>query len=219
MQITIFNTPIVSQILSLLAKLFLKVMGWRIQGKAPRLARYVLVGAPHTSNWDFVYGMAIGLATGVQCHWVGKHTLFWGPFNWVIRWMGGIPLDRNGRCRRGSLVEQAVCTFKQHRKLGLVICPEGTRARGERWHTGFYHMAKNAGVPIVLAFLDFKDRTGGFGPVIEPGVDIEKDLSEIQAFYSDIYGKHPECFSPVSPKCTKQSLQGHTRHRLHNACD
>lgn len=215
MQITIFNTPIISQALSLLAKLFLKSMGWEIQGKAPRLARYILVGAPHTSNWDFIYGMAIGLATGVQCYWVGKHTLFWGPFNWVMRWMGGIPLDRKGRCRRGSLVEQTVCTFKLHRKLGLVICPEGTRSKGERWHTGFYHMAKNAGIPIVLAFLDFKNKTGGFGPIIEPGDDMEKDLSEIQAFYADIHGKYPEDFSPVTQKCLQRKRDCSHKPYLH----
>ncbi|WP_257295558.1 hypothetical protein [Endozoicomonas sp. YOMI1] len=80
-------------------------------------------------------------------------------------------------------------------------------------------MAKNAGIPIVLAFLDFKDRTGGFGPVIEPGEDIEKDLSEIQAFYTEIYGKHPECFSPVSPKCTKRKFQNHHKQQPHNVCD
>lgn len=200
MRVTIFNTPVISQCFSLLARFFLKLSGWSIDGKPPKLARYVLVGAPHTSNWDFVFGMAIGLATGVHCYWVGKHTLFRGPLNPVMRWMGGIPLDRNGRCRRGSLVDQTVCTFKQHRKFGLVICPEGTRSRGERWRTGFYHMAKNAGVPIVLAYLDFRNRVGGFGPIIEPGEDINKDLHQIQAFYANIHGKNPECFSPVSPR-------------------
>lgn len=197
MQTTIFNTPFVTQLFAVLARLILRILGWKIHGKAPPLARFILVAAPHTSNWDLVYGMAVGLACGLQCHWVGKHTLFRGPMNWAMRWMGGIPLDRNGRCRRGSLVEQTVCTFKQHRKLGLVICPEETLNRAKRWRTGFYHMAKNANVPIVLAFLDYRKKVGGIGPVIEPGDDIDKDLAQIQAFYIDIHGKKPDCSSPV----------------------
>ncbi len=200
MRVNIFNTPVVSHALTLLARTFLKLSGWTITGQAPRVPRYIMVGAPHTSNWDFFYGMAIALATGVNCYWIGKHTLFRGPFNPVMRWMGGIPLDRQGRCSRGSLVDQTVCTFKQHHQLGIVICPEGTRSKGERWHTGFYHIAQNADVPIVLAFLDFKNKTGGFGPIIKPSSNIHKDLHEIQAFYTRVYGRHPECFSPVCPE-------------------
>ncbi len=199
MRLTIFNTPVISQIISLMARLFLKLAGWTIVGEAPKVPKYVMVGAPHTSNWDFIFGMAIALATGAECHWIGKHTLFRGPFNPIMRWMGGIPLDRNGRCRRGSLVEQTVCYYKQHHRLAIVVCPEGTRSLGDRWRTGFYHMAKNANVPIVLAFLDFKNRRGGYGPTVRTSDNIDKDLHEIQAFYANIHGKHPECVSPVYP--------------------
>ena len=202
MRVTIFNTPVVSPFFALLAKMFLKVTGWTIAGEPPKVARYVMVGAPHTSNWDFVYGMSIAMATGTECFWVGKHTLFRGPLNPLMRWLGGIPLDRNGRCRRGSLVEQTACCFKQYHRLGIVICPEGTRSKGDRWRTGFYHIAKNANVPIVLGFLDYGKKTGGYGPIIQPGDgdDVEKDLHEIQAFYTDIHGKIPDCFSPVYPE-------------------
>ena len=144
--------------------------------------------------------MSIALVTGVECHWVGKHTLFWGPLNPISRWLGGIPLDRNGRCRRGSLVEQTACAFKQHHKLGIVICPEGTRSKGDRWRTGFYHIAKNAEVPIVLGFLDYRKKTGGYGPIFQPSGNMEKDLHEIQGFYTDIHGRIPDCFSPVYPE-------------------
>ena len=199
MRLTIFNTPVISHILTLTAKIFLKICGWKIEGEPPKVPKYVMVGAPHTSNWDFLFGMAIAMATQVECYWVGKHTLFWGPLNPIMRWMGGIPLDRNGRCRRGSLVEQTVCCFKQHHRLGIVVSPEGTRSKGDRWRTGFYHMAKNANVPIVLAFLDFKNKRGGYGPTIRPSGCIDKDLHEIQAFYTDIHGKYPDCFSPIYP--------------------
>ena len=199
MRVTIFNTPVVSKILSIVATLFLKITGWKIQGQAPRIPRYILVGAPHTSNWDFIF-------------WHGHRSVHRNPVlpdRQTHTILGTVKLDYalDGRHPSGSQWSKrpgqpgwASCLyFKQHKRLGLIICPEGSRGRTERWRTGFYHMAKNANVPIVLGFLDFKNKTGGFGPIIEPGGDIEKDLSIIQAFYVDVHAKHPECYSPICP--------------------
>jgi 1-acyl-sn-glycerol-3-phosphate acyltransferase len=194
MRLTVFNTPVISQVLMALARLCLFISGWKIEGKKPRVPRYVMVAAPHTSNWDFFIGLAVGLCYGIQCHWMGKTSLFWGPLAPIMRWLGGIPVDRT---RRNSLVNQTVCCFKGNKQLGLVICPEGSRSKGDRWRTGFYHIAKGANVPIVLAYLDFKERKAGFGPVIKPGDNMEKDLAEIQAFYEKKEGRFPDSFSPV----------------------
>ncbi|MGI9282064.1 MAG: lysophospholipid acyltransferase family protein [Endozoicomonas sp.] len=194
MRLTVFNTPIISQLLKVLARLCLLISGWKVEGKKPCVPRYVLVAAPHTSNWDFFIGMAVGLSHGIGAHWLGKSSLFWGPLGPIMRWLGGIPVDR---ARRSSLVEQSICCFKGNKQLGLVICPEGTRFKGDRWRTGFYHIAKGAEVPIILAYLDFRKKKAGFGPAIKPGCSMEKDLAEIQAFYEKKQGKFPQCFSPV----------------------
>ncbi|WP_433998564.1 lysophospholipid acyltransferase family protein [Endozoicomonas sp.] len=197
MRVTVFNTPVISHFLMFLARLMLSLSGWKIEGQKPKVPRYVLVAAPHTSNWDFFIGIAIGLRCGVKCYWMGKASLFWGPLGLVLRWLGGIPVDRT---KRNSLVSQTVCCFKGNKQLGLVICPEGTRSRGNRWRTGFYHIAKGANVPIILGYLDFERKVGGFGPALKPGDNMEKDMAEIQAFYQGINGKFPDCFSPVQPK-------------------
>lgn len=191
MKHTIFNTPLITPALSIAAKLLLTLTKWKVSGDAPRLARYILVGAPHTSRLDFVFAMSIALATRTECYWVAKHALFWGPMHFVLRWLGGIPHDKKARAERNSLVEQTVCVFKQHRKFALLIYPEGDEQT--RWHSGFYHIAKNAEIPIVLGFLDYRTKQGGFGPTLVPSHDMEKDLCEIQGFYENIEGRHTKC--------------------------
>ena len=197
MRFTIFNTPVIRPLFTLIARLGLFLSGWKVEGKKPKAPRFILVAAPHTSNLDFFYGIAIGLCTGVHCYWMGKSSLFWGPFGPIMRWLGGIAVDRT---KPKSMVKQTVCAFKGNKQLRLVICPEGTRAKGDRWRTGFYHVAKNANIPIVLGYLDFKRKVGGFGPIVKPTNNMEKDLCEIQAFYESVTGKHPERFSPVQSK-------------------
>ncbi|WP_257280742.1 MULTISPECIES: lysophospholipid acyltransferase family protein [unclassified Endozoicomonas] len=194
MRLTVFNTPIISYLLKALAKMCLLISGWKVEGNQPRVPRYILVAAPHTSKWDFFIGMAVGLSHGIEAHWLGKSSLFRRPLGSVMRWLGGIPVDRD---RRGSLVDQSICCFKGNKQLGLIICPEGTRSKGDRWRTGFYHIARGAEVPIILAYMDFRKKKAGFGPTIKPGCSMKKDLAEIQAFYDKKQGKHPNCFSPV----------------------
>ncbi len=202
MRVTLYNTPVVSHFMILLAKLFLRLAGWQVCGQPPRVARYIIVGAPHTSKWDFLFAMAIALRCRISCHWLASSSLFWGPLGVIMRWLGGIPVNQK---RKNSLVSQTVCAYKQYRQLGIVICPEGGRNKRERWHTGFYHIAKNAEIPIILGYLDFSKKTGGFGPVIKPTGNMAKDMAEIEAFYANIYGKFPESFSPVNPDAIPNS--------------
>ncbi|WP_263079674.1 1-acyl-sn-glycerol-3-phosphate acyltransferase [Endozoicomonas sp. Mp262] len=202
MRVTLYNTPVVSHLLVLLAKIFLHLTGWKVNGPPPRVARYIIIGAPHTSRWDFIFGIAIALKCKIRCHWLGSSALFWGPFGIVLRWLGGIPVNRK---RKNSLVNQTVCAYKQHHQLGIVICPEGGMNKGERWHTGFYHIARNAEIPIIPGYLDFNTKTGGFGSAIKPSCNMSKDMAEIEAFYANIYGKFPESFSPVNSNAISSS--------------
>ncbi len=191
MRFTVFNTPIISQLLYVLAWLTLKVLGWKVEGRPPKCSRYVLIGAPHTSNWDFVLTISASLILGVRINWLGKVSLFCGPLRPIMCWLGGIPVNRE---RRNGIVGQTVSAFRSNRRLIITLAPEGTRSHVTRWKTGFYHIAREANVPIVLGYLDFKRKTVGIGPSFRPTGDLERDMAAIQHFYHDITGKHPEKF-------------------------
>jgi 1-acyl-sn-glycerol-3-phosphate acyltransferase len=173
---------------------WLTAFGWRAQGMAlPPKA--VVIAAPHTSNWDFPFTLALAYVLDVECSWLGKHTLFKPPFGFFFRSLGGIPVDRRDR---NDLVAAVVEVIKQHDQLMLVVAPEGTRARTKRWKTGFYHMALGAGVPIVLGFLDYTRKRGGVLEVFYPTGDIEADMAAIRGRYSSIEGKHPSRMSEIT---------------------
>jgi 1-acyl-sn-glycerol-3-phosphate acyltransferase len=189
MQRTIFDTPILRHILPGFGRLMLRIFGWKIEGEFPDLPKYVLIGAPHTSNWDFPVGIAICFARQQKVYWMGKHTLFWGPLGPISRWLGGIPVDRR---KSNSLVEQIVQVYREHEQLVVAIPPEGTRKKVEKWKTGFYYIALGSQLPIVLGFIDFGRKVGGCGEVFYPTGDIEADMAKIRAFYAPIKGKNPE---------------------------
>lgn len=189
MQYTIFDVPILRDIFRLLAILFLKMIGWRKEGSLPDIPKYVVILAPHTSNWDFPIGLAMIFALKLRGYWLGKDGLFRWPFHGFFRWLGGIPLDRS---RSSDVVAQMVQLFKERAKLTMVLAPEGTRKKVTYWKSGFYHIARGANVPIVLAFLDYLRKAGGIGPVFNPTGDIEADMEYIRAFYAAMTGKHPE---------------------------
>lgn len=171
------------------AILFMALIGWRITGGLPNLEKFIIVGAPHTSNWDFVLVMATATALGVRISWMGKHTLFRGPANRVLRWMGGIPIDR--RATQG-VVGENVQAFNGRDKLILCITPEGTRSKVRAWKSGFYQIALGAGVPILLAAFDYAHKAIDLGPVLQPSGNYEADLARIRAHYAAIRGKYPE---------------------------
>lgn len=188
MHYTIFDTPIVRHLFAWISRGLLALFGWRLEGQFPNLPKYVMIAAPHTSNWDFPVTLGICFAAHAKVYWMGKHTLFWGPFGPVMRWLGGIPVDRT---QKNSLVEQLVQVYARSERLVVIIPPEGTRAAVSQWKTGFYHIAMGAKVPIILGFLDFKRKVGGFGPVFHPTGQIEADFASMRAFYADKTGKNP----------------------------
>lgn len=182
---TVFRTPILRPLLALLARLLLKLSGWQVMGSVPALPRYVLVGAPHTSNWDFLLMLLALLKLDVDVHWMGKHTLFARPFGALMLWLGGIPINRS---QASNTATQMIERFRAADELVVLITPEGTRAQVERWKTGFYHIAVGANVPIVLGYIDAATKQLGMGPVFHPSGDLQRDIPLIQAFYADKTG-------------------------------
>ena len=157
--------------------------GWRLEGALPDVKKYVIIGAPHTSNWDFPVALGLAFCYRVKMFWMGKHTLFRWPLGGLMRWLGGIPVNRSAS---QNLVAQAVAAMHASDELILAIPPEGTRQQVRQWKTGFYFIAQEAGTPIVLAFLDLKNKRAGFGPTLQPTGDLEQDMQTIKAFYAPI---------------------------------
>ena len=181
----------------LAARTFLKLAGWRPEGTRPPAARYVLIAAPHTSNWDLAFLLAFAVLFDVRVSWMGKHVLFKPPHGWLMRRLGGIPIERE---RRGDMVEQMARAFAETDRLALVVPAEGTRRYVPYWKSGFYHIARRANVPIVLGYLDYRRRRGGFGPALLPSGDVPRDMDAIRAFYADKVGRFPDAFGAVRLK-------------------
>lgn len=189
MNYTIFDTPVVNTVIRWFSIISLKISGWRTVGTLPDIPKFVMIAAPHTSNWDFPIMMFIAFKMRAKLYWMGKDAIFRKPFRGLFKWLGGIPIDRS---RSNNVVEQMVVNFHEADKLILTIPPSGTRKKVKKWKSGFYHIAAGANVPVVLGFLDFKRKTGGIGPVVDLTGDMEQDMMGIRAFYSDIEGKYPE---------------------------
>jgi 1-acyl-sn-glycerol-3-phosphate acyltransferase len=172
------------------------VFGWTIVGQ-PLPPKAVMIAAPHTSNWDFPHTLAISYVLDFEFSWLGKHTLFEPPHGWFFRWLGGIPVHRGDR---NNLVASVAEVLKKSERLMLILSPEGTRSSAKRWKTGFYYMALGAGVPIVLAFLDYRGKRGGILHVFHPTGDIEADMATIRSLYdnANIAGRHTSRMSEVT---------------------
>ena len=174
--------------------LVLLVTGWRPVGPFPETRRFVMIAAPHTTNWDFLYVHALTWAIGRPISWIGKHSLFWGPLAPVMRALGGFPVRRD---RRNDLVKAMAEEFEKRDDFVLVVPAEATRSRTEHWKSGFYRIAETAHVPVHLGYLDYPSKTGGFGIAVELTGDVGADMDRIRAFYADKVGKHPENFGPI----------------------
>jgi 1-acyl-sn-glycerol-3-phosphate acyltransferase len=170
----------------------LRLRGWAFEGPLPASRRYVLIAAPHTSNWDFVYMMAMAWATGVRLSWMGKESLFVFPLATLFKALGGLPIRRDVSA---NVVDQSVARFALARDLVLAVPAEGSRRRGSVWRSGFYHIARLAEVPIVLGYLDYARRRGGLGPEVRPSGDVRADMDFVRAFYADKVARHPEAFT------------------------
>jgi 1-acyl-sn-glycerol-3-phosphate acyltransferase len=178
------------------------LIGWRVAGELPLdVPRWVLIVAPHTSNWDFPIGLACAHALGLVVHWpygfMAKASVFHGPMGWFMRAVGGIPIDRS---RTNNLVDDMAAVLQQRERLMLVITPEGTRKQRPYWKSGFYHIALKAGVPIGMAAIDYSTRTGRIGPLFMPSGNVEEDLARIRAFFPATMAKYPEQASAIQFK-------------------
>lgn len=160
-----------------------------MEGTPPSEPKYVLIAAPHTSNWDFPLMIAMAFMMRFEIFWMGKDTLFKGPAGPIMRWFGGLPIDRK---KDNNVVQQSIDAFHERERLIIVVPPEGTRSRVSEWKSGFYHIARGANVPIGLSFLDFSRKIGGFGPTFHPTGNVEEDIAEIKSFYKNIKGKYPD---------------------------
>lgn len=164
---------------------YLRFSGWRFEGAFPAEPKVVTIVAPHTSNWDFILGVAIVFAVELRSSWLGKHALFKFPFRRFLHWMGGIPVDR--RASHG-VVEDCAAAFRDAPALMLSLAPEGTRKGVSQWRTGFYHIALQAGVPIFPVGFDFSEHVVRLMPLFVPSGDLEADLPRIQALFSTVKG-------------------------------
>jgi 1-acyl-sn-glycerol-3-phosphate acyltransferase len=191
MHYTIFDTPVINVLMHWLARLALRLTGWRIIGGAPAAPKYVLIAAPHTSNWDFPVALMVCFALRLRVYWMGKASLFPPLLGGVMRWLGGIPVNRE---RSGNLVQATVDAYNGNQRLIVIVPPEGTRSKVTQWKTGFYYIAQGAGVPIALGYLDFRRKEAGLSRMFEPTGDIAADMVEIQAFYAGFTGKNPGKF-------------------------
>lgn len=182
-----------------LAEQSLGLMGWEIDNHWDlNIDQCVMIAAPHTSNWDALYARLALKAMGVNVRLTIKDSYMKLPFGPFVRAMGGIGINRRPKKvgeERQSMVQLMADLFKDHPKLVMLVTPEGTRAKQEQWKTGFYHVAVTAGVPIALAYMDYKNKKTGVGKIVYPSGDMEKDMAEIMEFYAQINAKFPNDFS------------------------
>lgn len=171
----------------------LRLAGWRVEGALPTdCAKAVVIGAPHTSNWDLPYTLMAAFALRAQVYWMGKHSLFRFPFGAGMRWLGGIAVNRE---KSTDMVAASARALREAPgSLYLVVSPEGTRSKTHYWKTGFYYIAQQAGVPIVMAYIDYAHKVVGVGPIFTPTGNIEADMQAIKAFYAPFQGKNADQF-------------------------
>lgn len=168
---------------------FYRRRGWTAVGEVPAPRRFVIIAAPHTSNWDFLYYLGLTADLGIRAHFMGKRSLFRWPIGGFMRQMGGIPVDRRGGLDH---VRQMVAEFARRDEFMLTIAPEGTRGKTKKWRTGFYHIAVAAKVPMVVGLMDYGRKAGGLGPLIWPTGDFRADMEKILAVYRDCTPKYPD---------------------------
>lgn len=170
---------------------FYRSVGWTLEGSVANCERLLVVAAPHTSNWDFVYGICMVLGINARIRWLGKHTIFVPGFAWFMRWLGGIPVNRAKPDAVMGYVEEAV---KKDSGLIIVVAPEGTRKKSPKWKSGFLRIAEKNNCKIQLGALDFPNKRIVLGDMFEPTGDHEADIAAIIKYYGQFKGRHPDQF-------------------------
>ena len=172
-----------------IGRLLMAIFGWEVKGKIPPGSKFVLIAAPHTSNWDFPFALSALYIFRLKVSWMGKDSLFKKPFGGIMKWLGGIPIKRDSK---QGIVAETVNWFKNSDKLVIVIPPSGTRKRREYMKSGFYWIAYGAKVPFLLAYLDYAKKEAGIGLSFVPTGNVAEDMNIIREFYKDKKGKYPE---------------------------
>jgi 1-acyl-sn-glycerol-3-phosphate acyltransferase len=174
-----------------LGEAVLRLLGWRFEGRVPDLSRCVAIVAPHTSNWDFVVGLAAMLALGLDARWMGKDTLFRRPFGGLMRLLGGTPVNR---ASPEGIVEEAIERLREADRLFLTLSPEGTRRKVQRWKTGFHRIARGARVPIWPVAFDYTRKVVHLLPAYAPTDDLEADVGRLRSLFSPEMARYPDRF-------------------------
>jgi 1-acyl-sn-glycerol-3-phosphate acyltransferase len=188
---TIFDTPLIGRMMRAGSLAFIKLAGWRVEGELPASARKcVLIAAPHSSNWDLPFTLMAAFILRLNPYWMGKASIFKPPFGAVMRWLGGIAVNRE---QSSNLVAASAAALKAaDGPVQLIVPPQGTRSQVTQWRTGFYYIAQTAGLPILLAYIDYPNKRVGIGPLFQPSGDVERDMEEIKAFYAPMRGRRGE---------------------------
>jgi 1-acyl-sn-glycerol-3-phosphate acyltransferase len=179
------------------AQLLFRLSGWRTEGSVPQPLRFVIIAAPHTSNWDAVILVTAAYIFNLKLAWFIKDAAFVWPLGSIVRFFGGVPIDRSAR---RNVVAQAIDQFAARRHFVLAVPPEGTRKHSTHWKTGFYHIAHGARVPIVLGYIDYRRKVAALGPSFVPTGDIDADFEVFADFYASVTPKYPAYKGVVSPR-------------------
>ena len=191
---TVFQTPIVSPAFRALFGLWQKLAGWKMAGEYPEEARRcVIIGAPHTSNWDLPVALMGAFYWRLNIFWMGKDSIFRFPFGGLMRWLGGVAVDRSRSHNMTQAIAAALTATEGDAQL--VIAPEGTRKRVTEWKTGFYYIALQAKWPILMAYVDYEKKEIGHFGLFTPTGDVQADLQRIRAHYAQVKGKNPQQFA------------------------
>ncbi|NCP63246.1 MAG: acyltransferase [Paraglaciecola sp.] len=177
----------------------LQIMGWKFQGEFPCHPKMIIAVAPHTSNVDFVIGLAVAFTLRLKITFFGKHSLFVPPFDRILRYWGGIPVERS---KAHGVVDQMAEEMRNASQMILCLSPEGTRSRVEKWRTGFLYIAHKAQVPVCLVAFDYKKKQIELGPVLEIGDDVQRELNRIYRHFSTVHAKFPEQVATIDVPVT-----------------
>jgi 1-acyl-sn-glycerol-3-phosphate acyltransferase len=177
-----------------IGRIWMGLFGWNVVGQIPAGGRFVLIGAPHTSGWDFPFTLAAVYVFRLKISWMGKRSLFKKPFGIILKWLGGIAIDRESN---HGVVDHMAQRFKESKTLVVAVAPSGTRKKRDYWKSGFYRIAHAAQVPILCGFLDYDRKRAGLGLSFVPTGNVSEDMDRIRAFYAGIQGKHPELATTV----------------------
>jgi 1-acyl-sn-glycerol-3-phosphate acyltransferase len=170
-----------------LCRWFYARSGWRVAGEFPDVPRLVVIAAPHTSNWDAVLGLLVKVGLRIEVRFIGKREAFFWPLGWLLRRLGGIPIDRQ---HAHAVVDDMAARFAREDKLWLALAPEGTRKKVKEWKSGFWRIAHAARVPILPVYFHYPEKIIGLGPLFHPGDDLDADMARIREFYKPWQGKN-----------------------------